>query len=507
MTPELLHKEYLPSQVLLEFEGGEHLFVKISSQLTWRDMALELQVHEDDEGHPSLKVFAMAEKSEIRAIRLIWRHDTSVNCRFTGDAWNATQGECQWRGMDPLRVFPWYVLVRANEETVALGVKTQGAAFASWTLNPSQVTLTLDLRNGACGVQLDGRVLEAATVFYCRYDRTPMAAARRFCGILSPDSITSNLPVYGILSKRTGEIPFTTEDILQECDLLAFYCNNLTNRPFQILDCGWQNEALADMTKLAGDILHRGVRPGLSLPLLHDNGAMPDECRLPHRTNILDPSLPQVLEAVQAKVRQIADWGFELLRHTSSTQDCLNGIYENLRAPAEWSFADRKRTNAEILVDFYRAIKSAKGDMLLYGEDVIGHLAAGLLHICRVTSADTADWLANRHNRINALAFRLCQNEKFFTLDTGTLDLATPRKWQEVKPLAELLSQSGTAFFVSLDKTNPLSAKAAKELSQNFFNASLGDITSLAPTDWFNNTCPEQWTIGNTSKCYHWFEN
>lgn len=518
--PQTLERLF-PGSVRLEYEGGEKIFPKAKTQMTYRDMALELQLHEDAEGHPSIKVFITSEKTPLRSLKIIWQREIGAYCRFAGDEWGISDGTSQWRGMDPRRVFPWYVLVRAKEETIAMGVMTQTASFASWNLNPSQATLTLDLRNGTDGVSLNGRVLEAATILYCRYERTPFASARKFCKILSPLAITSSLPVYGILSKpRIGQL-FNEEQILRECAELTHISDGLQNRPFQILDCGWQNNAscdspcgpwnvpskhFGDMGELAEKIRRQGVRPGISMRLLCDCGDdMPDECRIAGRTEILDPSLPQVLEHIQANVRQAADWGFELLRHTSSTQDCLNGIFRTPYPKQPWHFADQTRTNAEIIVDFYRSIKSAMGDMLIYGEDIIGHLAAGLLHLNRVTlDAPENDWQRNRHNRINALAFRICQNDNFFTIDPGPIDLAAPRKWPDVKHLAELTALSGAALFISIDLQNPLSQAQEKELARDFLNASFGSFQAYSP-DWLNNTCPEEWSLDGETRKYHWF--
>ncbi len=524
MSSELLNNALLPGQVILEYGGGEHVFSKVKPQMTYQDMAVELQLHEDQEGHPSLKVLVLAERSELRVLRLSWERPIDSHCRFCGDEWGAGDGTSQWRTMDPRRIFPWYVLIRGSEETSAIGVMTQAAAFASWNINPSRVTLTLDIRNGACGVKLDGRALEVATVLFCHYERTPMATARRFCGIVSPAPITANLPVYGIFSRHREDVSFDQTQILRECDMLANYCNGLTNRPFHVVECGWQTSAGAlandptgpwkegnagfqDMGALSDEIRRRGVRPGISMRLLRDlDEAIPANWYQSHRPGYLDPSIPEVLEHIQENVRRAADWGFEMIRHISSTKDCLNDIFRNLNAPADWHFADQSRTNAEILADFYRAIKSSAGDMVIYGEDVIGHLAAGLTHVCRVAQeAPNGEWLRGRHNRVNALAFRLCQNQNFFTIDAGTIEISARRKWQDIRALAELLANSDTAFFLSFGDETPLAPKATKELMEDFFNASLGDI-QVMPTDWMDNTCPEEWTIDGKPKEYHWFQ-
>lgn len=501
---QILHAQFLPqdlcpSQIWLEYEGGGHLFTKVQNIMTHRDMAVELQVHLDQDGHPSLKLMAVAEKSAIKAIRCTWKHPMAPHLLFLGDDWCAGRGNFQWRTMDPLRLFPWYVLLRGSEETVALGVMAQCAAFAAWNVTPRGISLHLDVRNGTSGVQLAGRVLDVATILFCRYERPPMAAARRFCSLLSPEPLFPNLPVYGLITKPTGEPARDRKHLLEECDTLALACNGLTNRPFQILDAGWEGRE-EELSLAAGELPRRGVRPALTRRLLHDPaGRLPREWHQAAFPDYLDLSLPQVLEEMQRQVRQCADQGFELLRHISTTEDALHGLFHTPTcAPETWAFARREKTNAELLVDFYRALRHSMGDMLLYGEDLPSTLAAGLLHLCRISRNTSQDSpfapSLNLHRRINALAFRLCQNGTYYTLDPGPLELSPALGWKGLQCAALLFSHSSTAFFVSLHEQCPLTAKAFRELSRAFASASIGNVQAI-PVDWLENTFPEQWTI------------
>ena len=513
--------EIFPDSLSIESEEGKVFSARCNSRraVTHKDVALELCICRDEEDHVALEIRLKAVKSRIRRVRLVWERPLHTHLKFVGDEWSTGDGTSQWRGMDPRRSFPWYVLVSGSEETAAFGVMTQPAAFASWNLNPSQIALSLDTRNGTRGVNLDGRTVTLATIVHCRYERTPMATAKRFCGILSQESIPANLPVYGMLSKPRAGRAFDQTALLKEADTLAALCNNLTNRPFQIIDCGWEEETedatqwrhgsrnFPDMAALADELHLRGIRPGISMRLLRDTDQrLPGEWRHPVNPELLDPSLPEVVEHIRQNVRQAADWGFEMLRHVSSTTDALQDVFRDPEAPPTWAFHDQRLTNAEILTRLYRSIKEEMGGMVIYGEDVAGHLAAGLLHVFRATKdAPGYDWVRCRHNRINALAFRLCQNEKFYTIDAGPIDITPPLGWGDVKMLANLVSRSSTAMIVSLDEKSPLTAKATRELASCFLNASLGN-TVLVPTDWLENTSPEAWMQdGSPIKC-HWYE-
>ena len=85
---------------------------------------------------------------------------------------------------------------------------------------------------------------------------------------------------------------------------------------------------------------------------------------------------------------------------------------------SNWSFADRTRTNAEIILVLYRTLRYAAGNAVLLGCHTIGHLGAGLFEIQR-TGDDTSGrvWERTRKMGVNTLAFRLPQNGTFFASD------------------------------------------------------------------------------------------
>ena len=137
--------------------------------------------------------------------------------------------------------------------------------------------------------------------------------------------------------------------------------------------CGpWDqgNERFPDMAVLASEMHSRGIRPGIALRLLCDaNRALPEEWHLQRDANFLDPSQPGVLEHIQADVRRMADWGYELIKHRNSLTDMLGDWRPGASTGAGWAFADRGRTTAEIITDLYRVVHAAAGDALIYGDD------------------------------------------------------------------------------------------------------------------------------------------
>ncbi len=509
-----------PTTVALEYEGGEHVFRRISGRLALRDMQIELQMSRPEEPW-RLEVSVTAEATAVLGVRLRWDCAVNPTAIFLGDAWSGTAGECQWRAMEPYRRFPWYFLCRTSEETQAVGVQTCGGAFAEWQVDPAGISLRLDLCCGERGVVLNGRRLVAAVILNRRYELAALAAARAFCAELSPEPIMPPLPVYGAGDGAYSRGQSSAESILRDADLLARLADGLTNRPFQIVDCGWQaasdypvqpcgpwdqgNERFPDMAALASGMHNRGIRPGIALRLLCDaNRALPEEWHLQRDPHFLDPSLPGVLEHIQADVRRMADWGYELIRHRNSLTDMLGEGWQPGTKRGGWAFADRGRTTAEITTDFYRAVHAAAGDALIYGDDVVGHLGAGLMHLARIAKESPGlPWLRQQHDRVNALAFRLAQHGAFFAVDTGEIPITAALPWKQVRKWTDLAASSGTACFISMSPEAETPA-AIKELKRAFEDASLG-YSQVVAGDWIKNTCPERWEINGVQREYHWF--
>ena len=511
------------NEVTVEFEGGAHRVARPAERLSFKDIVVELAPNRPDE-KARLEIGVTAEKSALLALELYWEHPWRPSMRFLGNVWGEMEGRGQWRTMDPMRPFPWYVLGQGEESARGLGVLAQPGGFAVWRVNPSGVRLRLDLRCGARGVLLGGRRLAAATVIYRRYERTPLAAARDFCAELSPAPILPSLPVYGQCDGHYYHGTSSAQSILADTAELARLSSGLTNPPFQVVDLGWQehpgtscgpcghhgpwlrgNDRFPNMAALAEEIKSMGVRPGLAVRLLCDpSDRIPAEWRQQRSPELLDPSVPEVLEHIREDIRRLADWGYDLIKHLNSTQDCLGNYLRPDSREGAWSFADRSRTSAEIIVDFYRAVKGAMGDALVLGTDIVGQLGAGLLHCSRINrDAPMDDWPHALHNRVNALAFRYCQNGTCFMVDTGELEVSERQPWSNVKPFAELAACSGSTFFLSM-QPGILTSKLRKELVKCFEIASMGD-SQVVPLDWLNNTCPEEWEINGVARHFDWY--
>jgi alpha-galactosidase len=213
------------------------------------------------------------------------------------------------------------------------------------------------------------------------------------------------------------------------------------------------------MAELAEAIRLAGCRPWIWFRSLLTSESLPSSWILPNDRFpllrepglILDPSLPEVLERIAADVRVLTGWGYELVKHDYTTFDLFGrwGFEMGLGlTPESWSFYDRSRTTAEIVLDLYAKIYEAAGDALLIGCNTIGHLSAVLVHLQRVGD-DTSGrvWARTRKMGINSLAFRILQHETFFAVDADCVGLTedTIRSIQE-PPALQRSSQVASRF-------------------------------------------------------------
>ena len=103
---------------------------------------------------------------------------------------------------------------------------------------------------------------------------------------------------------------------------------------------------------------------------------------------------------------------------------------------------------------------------------------------------------------INALAFRLCQNEEFFRVGADCVGLTAQVPWERNRQWLDLLSRSGTPLFVSAENSN-VSGEMKTALREAFARASV-QKTGCEAVDWMENTCPAVWKFGDEVKTYNW---
>ncbi len=469
----------------------------------------------------TFELYITASESKPKFIELEWRFETDENISVLGDAWERSYADLEFRKLtDNDRFMPWYFIATNKASCFCFGVKTQPNAFVSFRYTSDGIKALVDCRNGGCGVELNGRKLHLATFVYKSYDSSDVYACLcDYCKALCDSPLLPKERIYGGNNWYYAYGKSSYEEIISDAKLQVELSKGIENKPFQVIDDCWQinscegpwiaNEKFRDMKKLADEIREIGARPGIWVRLLHNrDSAVTDEMRILRngKRQYLDPTHPDVQAYIRADVERIKGWGYELLKHDFTTFDLFGGwgcdLDSTITKIDGWSFYDRTKTNAEIVLDLYRLIKDAAGDMYIIGCNTVSHLCAGLVEINR-TGNDTSgrEWEATKKNGVNTLAFRLAQNEAFYMCDAdcvGILDENIP--WEKNGQWLHLLSYSNTPLFVSCNKSITEEQKSDLTKAYNVFQIN----HAIKPVDIFENTTPSKWKIDGEMIEYIW---
>lgn len=459
-------------------------------------------------------------------LRLRWRASHPEDILVMGDAWERSYGDLGWRNVIPERPLPWYSAIHRNETTHCYGVQTGAASLAFWQVDSTGITLWLDVRNGGNGVALGARTLKAATLVARHGDRGESIhkALSSFCRTMCPSPRLAKATVYGSNDWYYAYGKNTAEGILQDAELVASLAPAEGPRPFAIVDDGWQNkQTFPDMAELARQIRSKGARPGLWIrPLQAHEGAnlklLLPEARYGRRQDrfkdlAFDPTIPEALETALNTMRDAVRWGNDLVKHDFSTYE-LFGEWGSEMGPSittsGWHFNNRSQTNAEIVLNLYRALREAAGEQtVVIGCNTIGHLAAGLFEGNR-TGDDVSGrvWERTRRMGVNTLAFRLPQNRAFFMVDADCVPITKTIEWQKTRMWLDAVARSGTALIVSAE--HGAVGMEQREALREAFATAAATPTASADDILFTNT-PQHWTFQQGSHIekanYRWNEN
>ncbi len=469
----------------------------------------------------TLDLYVTANNDRVKFIELEWGFESDENIYVLGDAWERSYGELGFKKLsDNNRCMPWYFIATDKKSCFCFGVKTQPNAFISFSYTEAGIKALIDCRNGGCGVELNGRRLHLATFVYKEYSSDDVYSCLcDYCRILCDNPILPRERVYGGNNWYYAYGNSSFGEIVSDAEFQAELADGIDNKPFEVIDDCWQihscegpwipNEKFGDMKKLADKIKEVGARPGIWVRLLHNRDtAITDEMRIFRggKKQYLDPTHPAVKEYIKSDIERIKSWGYELIKHDFTTFDLFGGWGKELdpkTADSEsWSFYDKSKTNAEIVLDLYRLIKDTAGEVYIIGCNTVSHLCAGLVEINR-TGNDTSgrEWEATKKNGVNTLAFRLAQNESFYMCDAdcvGILDDNIP--WEKNKQWLHVLSYSNTPLFVSC--TNKLTDEQKKDLREAY-RVNQG-IHVCRPVDIFDSLTPSEWEIDNNTVKYDW---
>lgn len=457
-----------------------------------------------------LEIYLATKKSQPKFVHLRWNYRADEPVRILGDRWERSYYDLTWKSLDGENFMPWYFLVNNGKSTVGCGVMTQPNSFVSFEYDSCGVSGWFDVRCGGVGVQLMGRELCIATVITRKYDNiSAFDAACLFCKEMCPAPVLPKVPVYGGNNWYHAYGNSSAEEIYEDSKFIKHLSERNPNKPFMVIDDCWQpnrisgpyvpNEKFGDMKKVADEMKKIGVHPGIWTRFLHDIDVEKEHPEWLLKTGFLDPSVPEVEQYVRQTIKNIKAWGFELIKHDFSTVDIfgdygflLNGT---ITLNEGWSFHNKTKTGAEIVLDFYRAIREECGDVIVVGCNTLSHLSAGLVEIMRIGD-DTSgiDWNRTRAMGVNTLAFRLPQNRAFYITDADCVGIIPGKiKWELNREWARILSMSGTPLFVSC-ANNVLSKEESSTLMEMLARASKQEDVAI-PLDWEYNNQPQKWLI------------
>lgn len=487
------------------------------------------------EAGEALAVFLEAPSSTLSSITLHWRIPAVKPTSIMNDHWERTYGDVSWHRWSASEKLPWYFLEFDGRRTRGCGVKTGAKAFCAWQVSNEELLLTLDTQNGGEGVTLGERVLSVAEIvtISSAEGETPHSTAQRFMGMLCDHPRMPKDPVYGINDWYFTYGRNSKELILAHTGLIAPLADGLDNRPFSVIDAGWfrtsaaapedvawsddmgvPNSKFGDMHQVAEEIRRLGMRPGIwTRPLCGSSTDAPSRM-LPvihgreEKEPVLDPSIPENLERVRGLLRLYREWGYELVKFDFTSFDIFGKwgfemTKEGLMTDPGWHLHDRSRTNAEIVLDLYHAVRDGAGDAYVISCNTFGHLAAGIFELNRIGD-DTSglEWDRTRRMGVNTLAFRGIHHGRFYAADPDCVGVTEKIAWERNSRWLELVARSGVPLFISADpKATGTTQKAA--IKGSFALASRAQPLG-EPLDWMERAVPENWRFDGETEHFSW---
>jgi alpha-galactosidase len=392
----------------------------------------------------------------------------------------------------------------------------------------------MDTNSGGMGVVLGDRILHVANYFAIPNlpGENPFLTDIRFCKMMCEKPLLPKQPVYGINDWYFAYGNNSRDLILQTTALMAELVTDHSNKPFSVIDMGWSKKPLksneeyvwgddftlgnsnfGDMDLVASDIKKLGMRPGLWTRPLQANAKDKPTLLIPVRKDQqdlkerwLDPTIPENLQRIAHTISLYKNWGFELVKHDYTSYDLFGRwgfeMNEMMTVPG-WHFQDRSKTNAEIILELYRTIRQAAGEMYLIGCNTFSHLSAGIFEINRIGD-DTSgnEWARTLKMGVNSLAFRLPQHNTFYAADGDCVGLTTKVPWEKNKQWLQLLAESNAPLFISA-QPGAIGAEQKLSIKKAFADAAITQPRG-EPLDWMTNPRPLEWKLNGKQIHFDW---
>ena len=493
----------------------------------------DIEVHFKDVSH-AISIYAQAPNRELENIKCSWNNPAGKKSHCLNDHWERGYGDLSWESIDVKRRSPWYILFSDGVNTLACGVKTGPNSICYWQASPESLELVMDTNSGGMGVLLGDRILHAADFFAILNlpGENPFHTDIRFCKMMCDKPVLPKQPVYGINDWYFAYGNNSKDLILQTTAMMAELVTDHSNKPFSVIDMGWSKKPLksngeyvwgddftmgnsnfGDMDVAASAIKKLGMRPGLWTRPLQANANDKSTLLIPVRADqqdlkerYLDPTIPENIQRIAHTVSLYKNWGFELVKHDYTSYDLFGRwgfeMNETITVPG-WHFQDRSKTNAEIILELYKTIRAAAGEMYLIGCNTFSHLSAGLFEINRIGD-DTSgnEWARTLKMGVNSLAFRLPQHNTFYAADGDCVGLTTKVPWDKNKQWLQLLAESSAPLFISA-QPEAIGAEQKHSIKKAFADAAKIQPGG-EPIDWMINPRPSDWKLNGKQIHFDW---
>jgi alpha-galactosidase len=520
-----------PSKVSVSLDDGMH-DLQPAGQDSWgyRDIVIRLIGRDGATG-----VEATSPSLALKAVRLEWSNPkVGPFDSLMGDAWERTYGDERFAAPTANRKLPWYFIGHSGKDAWGFGVKTGCKSFCYWQTDGVGLSLTMDTRSGGVGVLLGRRSIELATIIATSSadGESVFAAARRFCRMMCAAPRLAPKPVYGVNDWYYAYGKNNYELIKRLTGLMTGLADDAGNRPFSVIDAGWAyyspyhpddggwqddfsrpNDKFRDMGRMAADIRKEGMRPGLWMRPLCASYKDPANLLLPvipgrdePNSPVLDPTIDENLARIRRNISIYRQWGYELVKHDYTTYDIFGKWGFQMGddiTTSGWRFHDNTRTNAEIILALYGAIRDAAGDICLIGCNTVSHLSAGIFELMRIGD-DTSgkEWARTRKMGVNTLGFRMIQHRNFYAADGDCVGLTRDVPWDKNTQWLELVAGSGTPLFISPQPE--MLGPDQKAAIRHAFTLAAQTLPSGEPLDWLTNPLPSRWRLNGEVREFDW---
>ena len=488
---------------------------------------------------------AIAENGEISVssphatvdeIRLVWKRQHDKATPICRNDWERAYGEAGWTALAKNPGSAWYFLVREGQRVDGWGVAVQPSALCWWTASESEIVLTLDVRAGGAPLELGNRILKAARLVMRtgKNGESAFSAGRVFARMMCPSPRLPKSPVYGYNDWYCAYGKNTATNFLADAEFVTSLANGLENRPFVVMDDGWQQNSPPvvaplqqgssgwgpwdrsgdsfgmDMKAFAAAVARLGAKPGIWYRPYRAWKEAPQEQKLKSNDRYFDPTAPGVCKRVFEDISRFRAWGIKLVKIDYLVGDVAGTLAFPRKVGGrpfqkDCCWRDVSRTSAEVLLDHYRAMRSAAGDdVVLIGCNAFDHLVAGIFELQRV-GGDTSGWKWSQTMEmgVNSLGARASHDGIFYSADGDCVGLAKAGAidWRLNSQWLDLVARSGTPLFISWHRSLA-DEKVCAALREAFQIASVRRDTA-EPLDWEVNSFPMRWKFSDgTEKTY-----